>query len=138
MKNLSKLFLLTLCGLIINGQLAAVNIQPQKPTVKAIAPGVLRNLAKFAANVSVGFFALGQSSYHLGNLLSGTWYESQLKGTNAYSQSIRFTIGMVGTSLLLMAVSCLDHFGYSDLAGNADELVETENIVDGTAQAPVN
>lgn len=109
----------------------------QKQPAPVITSPTLQHAIRFAANVSVAFFCLGQSSYHLGNLLTGSWFENQLKGTNAYSQSLRFAIGMVGTSLLLLGVSCLDHFGYSDLAGNADELVETENIVDGTPQAPV-
>lgn len=136
MKIARKLFV---CGMLFTTgmvKIEAAAIKPLKP--KSVNKHVAQHAARFFAHVSIGFFALGQSSYHLGNLLSGSSFETQLKGTNAYSQSLRFAIGMVGTSLLLLAVSCLDHFGYSDLGGNTDELVETENIVDGTPQAPTN
>ncbi len=92
--------------------------------------------AYYAANVSLAFFALGQSSYHLGNLLSGCWLEQQFKDSAGYKQSVRFGVGMVGTSLLLAIANGLSHFGYSTLAGQIDSgLAQTEDTVDSTAQA---
>lgn len=127
---------LVLCSLLlagVHGQMAAAETKKTRSTLVNIH--TLYYGSRFALNASLGFFALGQSSYHLGNILTDSWLEQQFRDSPGYKQAIRFCVGLVGTGILLGLVNCLDHFGYVNTAGNIEAgLAETESTVDGTAQ----